>query len=450
MTHVIVGAGPTGLGAAERLRQLGHDDLVVLEASETVGGLARSVTDRAGYTYDIGGHVLFSGYEEYRRLLDELIGDDATELVREAWVWMEERYIPYPFQSHFGGLAPATVYECLAGLLRTGDATGDPRDLREWVHAVFGDGIARHFMLPYNWKVWATPPERMGFGWIADRVPVVDVEAVLSHVLFGRERRSWGPNATFRYPLRGGTGYVWERLAERVGDRLERRSPVVRVDPRGRVVVTGDGRRWRYEALLSTVPLDELVAMCGDVPVEVVAAARQLVASGTHVVAVALDRPTDTTRNWIYYPEPDVPFYRVTYLSNYSPALTPRPGQTLLLTETSTSRWKPEDPRTIVERVVAGLRHVGVLAPEDEVAHTWRLSVDKTYPVPTLGRDEALASIEPWLASHGIASRGRFGAWRYEIGNMDHGYVQGRQWAERVLTGAPERVWTPAGSPAVT
>src|SRR3982751_759978 len=114
---VIIGAGPTGLGAAHRLRELGHDDFVVLEASDHVGGLATSFTDDAGFTYDIGGHVLFSHYEYYDRLVDRLMGDDFTELEREAWVWMEDRFIPYPFQNNIRDLEPQTVYACLKGLL---------------------------------------------------------------------------------------------------------------------------------------------------------------------------------------------------------------------------------------------------------------------------------------------------------------------------------------------
>ncbi len=444
---VIVGAGPTGLGAAHRLRELGYDGWVVLEAAEAVGGLARSYTDADGFTYDIGGHVLFSHYRYYDDLLARLLNGACTEIRRDAWIWMEGRYIPYPFQNHLRGLSPQTVYECLRGLVATQRQEHAPGNFREWAHATFGDGIARHFMIPYNEKVWAIPPERMGFDWISERVSVIDVDAVLRNVVLGEEQVSWGPNSAFRYPLRGGTGYLFERLGQTVAERLELGCAVVAVDPAEQVVVTGDGRRWHYEALLSTMPLDDLVACCRDVPDAVRTAAADLVASSTHVVGVALDRPADTSRTWVYYPEPAVPFYRTTYLSNYSPFMTARPGQTLLLTETSTSSFRPEDPTTIVERVVDGLVRVGVMTDADRgrIVGTWHCLPSKTYPVPTLGRDAALAVIQPWLQAHRIWSRGRFGAWRYEIGNMDHSVMQGVQWAEHVVSGSPESVWSDHG-----
>ncbi|MDP9022557.1 MAG: FAD-dependent oxidoreductase, partial [Actinomycetota bacterium] len=256
---LVLGAGPTGLAAAERCRQLGHDDVVVLEATGAVGGLARSISDEAGFTYDIGGHVLFSGYEPYTRLADELLGDDVTDISREAWVWMEDRVIPYPFQDNIRGLEPTTVYDCLTGLIAAQRQTHHPRNLQEWMLAVFGDGMARHFMLPYNRKVWATPLELMAFDWIGQRVAVVDVERVLRNVILGEDHLSWGPNATFRYP-RGGTGELWRRLAGRVHDRLFLDHPVVALDVRTKVATTADGGCWPYHALLSTMPLDELVA----------------------------------------------------------------------------------------------------------------------------------------------------------------------------------------------
>jgi UDP-galactopyranose mutase len=310
--------------------------------------------------------------------------------------------------------------------------------------------MARHFMLPYNWKVWATPPERMACSWIVERVAPVDVDTVARDVALARDQRgsrpAWGPNATFRYPGRGGTGQLFERLAGRIRPHVRLNCPVVAVDARRRWVEVADGRRFPYDALLSTMPLDELIgalSATGSVPAAVRRAAAQLEWTSTHVVGVAVDRPTDTTRTWVYYPELDVPFHRLTYLSNYSPHLAARPGQTLLLTETSASAYKPENPATIVERVVSGLRRVGGLGPAEEPASVWHHTAVRSYPVPTLRRDAALAVIEGWLAALGIASRGRFGAWRYEIGNMDHSCMQGVEWADHVVSGSEETVWTP-------
>ncbi|MDP9401975.1 MAG: FAD-dependent oxidoreductase [Actinomycetota bacterium] len=447
---VIIGAGPTGLGAGYRLQELGYDDWVILEANDYVGGLATSFTDDAGFTYDIGGHVMFSHYPYYDQLVEKLMGGDFTELNREAWVWMEDRFIAYPFQNNIRSLEPQTVFECVTGLIEAQRTEHNPANFKEWVDAVFGKGIAEHFMIPYNFKVWATPAELMNWVWIGERVAVVDVQAILRNVILGEDQRSWGPNNTFKYPLRGGTGFLYEGLRTFVESHLELETPVASVDPEAKVVRTKDGRTWPYDVLLSTMPLNRLIGCAEHVPDAVGGATDGLHWSGSHIVGVGVDRQADTTKNWIYFPEPDVPFYRITYLSNYSPYMTPEPDQTLFLTETSRSAHKPEDAETIVQRVVDGLVQTRLMEEDDRerIVTTWLCSPDMTYPVPSVTRDAALGTIQPWLRSKDIWSRGRFGAWLYEIGNMDHSTMQGVEFVNQVLAGEPETVWVPRGEGA--
>ena len=200
---VIIGAGPTGLGAAYRLRELGHRNFVVLEARDKVGGLASSETSPNGFTYDIGGHVLFSHYAYFDALFDKLMGDDYQELVREAWVWMEKRFLPYPFQNNIRHLSRETVLECLLGLIEAQTRAArslEVHELRGAHHGRVRRGIAKHFMMPYNFKVWAHPPRMMNKEWIGERVSVVDIARVLSNVILDKDDAGWGPNSTFKYP----------------------------------------------------------------------------------------------------------------------------------------------------------------------------------------------------------------------------------------------------------
>ncbi|MDQ3306212.1 MAG: FAD-dependent oxidoreductase, partial [Actinomycetota bacterium] len=294
------------------------------------------------------------------------------------------------------------------------------------------------------------PAELMNYVWIGERVSVVDVEAILRNVILGEDQASWGPNNTFKYPLRGGTGFLYEGMRRFVEDHLELETAVTSVDAAAKEVRTADGRTWPYDVLLSTMPVNKLVGCTESVPDAVASAVDGLHWSGSHIVGVGIDRQTDTTKNWIYFPEADVPFYRVTYLSNYSPFITPEPDQTLFLTETSRSVHKPEDGSTIVQRVVDGLVSTGLMEESDRqrIVTTWLCSPEMTYPVPSVTRDASLGTIQPWLRSQDIWSRGRFGAWLYEIGNMDHSAMQGVELVNHVLQGEPETVWIPRGEGA--
>ncbi len=265
---------------------------------------------------------------------------------------------------------------------------------------------------------------------------------MLANVVLGRDELSWGPNNTFKYPLHGGTGGLYRRFVPYVEDHLQLGREVVEIRLAERRVRFADGGEDRYDTLISAVPIPVLLRMLRPVPAELVEAARGLHHSHGLVVGVGVARPCTTSKCWTYFPEADCPFYRVTFLSNYSPNMAP-PGHTLLLTETSYSAHKSVDKRTIVDDVVRGLRATGLLEPgdEDRIVSTHTFDVEHFYPVPTLSRDGALARIQPFLMTHGIRSRGRFGAWQYEISNMDHSVMQGVETVDALLLGEPEKTW---------
>ena len=300
---VIIGAGPTGLAAGYRLRELGHRNFTMLEARYKVGGLASSEMSPNGFTYDIGGHVLFSHYEYFDRLFDTLMGDEYQELLRESWVWMFDRFLPYPFQNNIKYLPREVVLECLLGLI---EAQKQPLDkskfanFEELIYGVFGKGIAKHFMMPYNFKVWAHPPSMMNKEWIGERVSIVDIPRVLGNVVLDREDVSWGPNSTFKYPLYGGTGGLFERMQPFVEDHLRLCTSVVSVDIEAKEVVTSDGHREPFDYLLSTMPMDKLVAsLTGDVPSHVREQAARLRHSGSYIVGIGVNQPSPSQKCWM-------------------------------------------------------------------------------------------------------------------------------------------------------
>src|SRR5690349_3650113 len=230
---VILGAGPTGLGAAHRLKELGHTNFHIYDRAGQVGGLATSHKDENGFVWDIGGHVQFSHYRYFDDLMEKALGNRWLNHERESWVWIEGRFVPYPFQNNIRYLEPETRWKCLQGLIRLYKQPfqGKPKNFREWIDATFGQGLAEVFMVPYNFKVWAYPGEEMDYNWIGERVAVTDLERVLDNILHEKDDLSWGPNNTFRFPKHGGTGAVWESVADILGrDKITLNTEVTAVD----------------------------------------------------------------------------------------------------------------------------------------------------------------------------------------------------------------------------
>src|SRR5258706_1890994 len=213
---VIIGAGPTGLGAGYRLKEQGYKNFQVYDRLSHIGGLASSFKDSAGFTWDIGGHVMFSHYKYYDDVFDKLMGSDFQLNMRESWVRMCDRWVPYPFQNNIRYLPRQITYECLSGLIEAQTRRNHKasRNFDEFIDAVFGDGIAKHFMKPYNFKVWAHPANLMNKEWIGERVAIVDVNRAIKNVVMSSDDFGWGPNNQFKFPLRGGTGGFYRRFGK--------------------------------------------------------------------------------------------------------------------------------------------------------------------------------------------------------------------------------------------
>jgi protoporphyrinogen oxidase len=448
---IIIGAGPTGLGAAWRLQELGHQDWLIIEGAAEAGGLARSFVDSKGFTWDIGGHVQFSHYEYFDRVMDSLLGPDGwNHHRRESWIWMRDRFIPYPLQNNLHRLPADDLDRCLQGLVDivTLFPKQVPLTFRDWILSRCGQGIADVFMLPYNLKVWAHDPSLMNATWVGDRVAPTDLRRVLKNLVFQTDDRTWGPNNTFRFPKRGGTGAIWKACAVLLpAERQAYNKSVISIDLEERKVVLSDGSKQTYDLLISSIPLTDLVKISGRQDLNAIAK-RGLLWSSSNIVGLGIEgRPPEAlrTKTWIYFPEANCPFYRTTVFSNYAEANVPSPGSTWsLMCEVSESSYQPVNQKSLIESVIDGALATGLVEEAQQILSRWAYRAAYGYPVPGLERDAALARLLPEFERFGVYTRGRFGLWQYEVSNQDHSFMQGVEVIERIVSGRPEITATDA------
>jgi len=440
---LILGAGPTGLGAAYHLYKLGYTNWRIFERSGHVGGLAASFVDDKGFTWDIGGHVLFSHYSYFDQAVAGALGDAHYEHQRESWVRILQTWVPYPFQNNVRYLPNDILKECVDGLRNLRGAPATAQNFREWMDTVFGSGIVKYFMEPYNQKVWGVPLEQMSKDWIAERVSVVDLARIERNIAEQRDDLSWGPNNTFKFPRQGGTGAIYEGIANKFRERINLHHEMRFIDLERKQVTFSNGRVEHYDILINTSPLDLLVKACSGLPDTVRAAAANLVPTSGYVVGLGFTGKRDDSKCWMYFPENDSPFYRVTNFHRYSPFNIPKGASDRffsLMCETSCSPYKQVNKADIVEDTINGLMSSGMITKQEQsqIVSRYLIDIPYSYPVPTLKRDQALQIIQPYFEEKGIYSRGRFGGWKYEVGNMDHSFMQGVEVVDRILKGSAE------------
>ena len=409
---VILGAGLAGLSAAYHAQERGIPYLL-FEKQGRPGGLVRS-EKLNGFTFDYTGHLLHIKQERTRQLVLEQLGlaKAFVPVVRDSWVYMNGRYTRAPFQANLFGQPDAVIRECLLGIL---DAQKLPQDgpkpeyFEQWNLQAFGKGIYKHFMEPYNSKLWGIHPSKMTTGFMGRFVPKPSLAQVFKGALkdIGKPM---GYNANFIYPKRGGIEVLSAALAKGVEVHCD--TYVLAVDPKRKEVRLNNGSIVRYKKLISTQHLPALVGMTKGAPAGVKAAAKKLRASSVLNVNFGIAGRNVSTKQWVYVPEPKLPFYRVGFYHNFSAALAPKGGSSVYA-EMSYSPTRPLDKAKAPARVRQGLIEMGVLRKSDKIAATFVADIKNAYVVYDAHRSAAVARIQDYYQAQGIASTGRWGNWEY-------------------------------------
>jgi protoporphyrinogen oxidase len=362
--------------------------------------------------------------------------------------------------------------KCIDGMIDAMEervrAKDKPKTFDEWIMRMMGPGLADLFMRPYNYKVWAVPTTRMQCAWLGERVAAPSLKLVVKNTLYKKEAGNWGPNATFRFPAHGGTGGIWKAVANTIPkERFHFGKKLIKVEGKAKIAHFSDGSKIGYRSMISTVPLDEMTEMIGEAE-SLRPVSSKLFFSSTHVVGFGFRGvPTGAMKDscWLYYPESNCPYYRVTVFSNYSPNNCPQKDAKLktiqaadpslnpqvdtkteregpywsLMLEISQSELKPVDETNVIRDSLQGLINTEMCEPQAEVVSIYHRKFFHGYPTPSLEREGQLQVLLPALQSeYGILSRGRFGSYRYEVANQDHSCMLGVEAVDNILFGAPE------------
>lgn len=429
---VVLGAGLAGLAAAYHLR----GPALLVERSAEVGGHARSAR-QAGFTFDVTGHWLHLRDPGTRALVEGLFAPgELVSVERRTRVYSHGALLAYPFQANLHGLPLEVVQECLVGFIEAREraARGEPAaaTFEAFAEARFGRGIARHFFVPYNSKLWGMHPNRLTAEWVSRYIPVPDASQVIGGAI-GLRQEGLGYNASFVYPAAGGIDALPRRLRAALPASVRELlgSDVEAVDPVGRRVKLTALPDWQpYAALVSTIPLPELVARMVDAPVAVREAAAALRWVRWRYLDVATRTRVPADYHWVYVPETRYPFFRVGVYSNAVASMAPE-GCSSLYVELS-EREGPLD----LAAVVRGLVEIGAIDSADDVLFTAEREIEYAYVVFDDAHAAATRTIFAWLAQVGVHSCGRYGAWVYN--SMEDSMIQGREaaaWAEGQVSG---------------
>lgn len=428
---VIIGCGLAGIGAAREIKQKKNDgfsiDSVLFEKETRAGGLCR--TEREGeFLFDYTGHLLHFSTDFFKNYVLTLIGNILEQKNRDAWIYSKNVYTRYPFQANLFGLPRDVISECIYEYSKQYFTENKPdiKSFEEWIRAYFGDGIARHFMIPYNSKIYRVHPRELTPEAGGRFVPSSNLMMLLNGALCDMSG-THGYNSHFFYPTNGGIeSMVSAMTADLHNVNLD--ESVDKIIPSEQILITSHGRRVRYDFIISTQPLPLLVSSIDDVPSSVKDASAKLRAVSVLNINLGI-KGNLGDKHWIYVPEEEYLFHRLGFTNNFSTAMAPE-GHSSIYLEISYNSKNGIDAEQAKNKCIDDLIKMGVLHNREQVVCEKTLDIPYGYVLFDNHRQESLKRIKNYLQSKNIYSAGRFGSWEYS--SMEDAFLLGVKAAQEV------------------
>jgi protoporphyrinogen oxidase len=448
---VVLGGGPAGLTAGYLLAKAGRE-VVVLEADEQVGGLAKTVVDPDGYRFDLGGHRFFTKNKEVNDLWLEIMGDEFLMRPRMSRIFWRGKYLDYPLKGTdvIKKLGPVELFLCgMSYLWAAVKPKGREDNFEQWVSNRFGKRLYNHFFKSYTEKVWGMPTTELRAEWAAQRIKGLSFFSAAKAAFFGnRGNKIKSLIDKFQYP-RYGPGQMWEQMTTRIeelGGEVRLQTPVTRIELDAEGVCTAihtPGEVIKPSAVISSLPLRDTIGMADpQAPQAVRDAARGLRYRDFLTVALVLDGEDLFPDNWIYIHEEGVRVGRIQNYRSWSPWMVPDPDKACVGLEyfcfKGDDLWSASD-EDLVALATRELQQLGLARPE-QVQRGYVVRVPLAYPVYDEQYAERVTTIRSYLDPiANLQQVGRNGLHRYN--NSDHSMLSAMRAVDNLLTGAGHDIW---------
>lgn len=430
----ILGAGMAGFGAAYQLHQEDIQTETFDKRSHFGGHTSSLVTDN-GFTFDEGPHISFTKVERMQNLFAEFVGQEYETLTAQANNYWKGHWIKHPAQCNLYGLPADLVVKVLRDFIDAqqklqNGVEPEIKNYEDWLLASYGETFARTFPMEYGLRYHTTTANNMTTEWLGPRLYRPDLE----EVLFGALSPST-PDvhyiSHFRYPAKGGFFSYLKPFSGLTQFHPGHR--VTSIQPRTGEIRFAGGKVSKHEAIISSIPLPDLIPMIEGVPEDVVEAAQRLACSKCVVVNIGVDREDISPANWTYIYDQDFSFTRVSYPHMFSRNNAP-PGTGSIQAELYYSdKYRPLDktPEELIPEVIADLYRCGLLREGDKILYQGAMLLPYANIIFDLERTDALEIIHGYLDDVGIATCGRYGEWGYLW--TDESFMSGEKAARKVL-----------------
>ena len=378
MKYLILGAGPSGLTLANRLKQMGETSFFVLEKEKEAGGLCRS-TQVDGSPFDIGGgHFLDVRRPKVNEFLFQFMPEEEWDKFdRDSRIAVNGDVISHPIEANIWQMKLENQVEYLKSIAVAGCNLKEemPQEFVSWIYWKLGDKIAENYMIPYNQKMFGEDLNQLGTYWL-EKLPNVSFEETLLSCLTKKAYGEQPGHAQFFYPKKYGYGELWLRMAEEIKGQIQYDASVHAIDFDTNTVTTKEGETYSADVIISTIPWMEFAKITG-MPQELKEKIGHLKYSS--VQTAYFPDNLDTEAQWIYYPDQELSYHRILVRHNFCN------GSKGYWTECNSTRV------------------------DETTESTFQYMNQYAYPLNTIGKPEIMKELLEWAKTRRVYGLGRWG-----------------------------------------
>jgi len=419
-----------GFGAAYRLHAEGIAP-VMYDRNGHHGGHTSSFRYNSGFLFDLGPHISFTKDTRIQDLFADSVDQQFETKPLNLNNYWRGHWPLHPVQLHLNGLPEDLVVKVISDFVEERQAPDRPvKNYADWLLSSFGRTFAELFPMQYTRKYHLTTAENMSTDWLGPRIYRPSLEEVIRGAI-----SATAPNmhyiTQFRYPTDGGFVSYLKKFVP-LGN-LKLNHELVSIDPRAQQLNFSNGHVDHYDALVSSVPLPDLIRMIQGAPQDVVDASRRLACSTCVIVNVGVNREDLSPCHLSYFYDDDICFTRLSFPHMLSPHNVP-PGTGSIQAEVYFSdKYKPltGSPQEWIEPVIKDLHRCGLLRDDDRILFSNALLLKYANIIFDLERAAALKTVHGYLDDLGIAYCGRYGDWGYMW--TDESFKSGENAAQRAL-----------------
>lgn len=446
----IIGAGPAGITAAYELAKREGVEVHLFEASDSVGGLAKSI-DLWNQTVDIGPHRFFSSDKQVNSLWLEVVNGEYHMVDRLTRILYGKKFYYYPLKP-FDALSKLGLWEATRCIWSYGiqkfKPTPDKSNFEGWVTGRFGKRLFEIFFKTYSEKLWGISCKELDADFAAQRIKKLSLLEVIKNALNLTRK---GEHKTlvdqFAYPV-GGTGMVYKKMQKSIeskGGKVYLNSPVKRViskDNTVKGIELENGEIQDFDEIISSMPLTLLVDRLDETPQNILERTKKLKFRNTVMVYLQIDALDLFPDNWLYVHSSNLQFGRITNFRNWIPELYGSDKTSILALEywcyDEDEFWNWSDEK-IIELAKKEVKETGLIE-NNEILNGKVIKIPRCYPVYNMGYKENLNPVENYLSGiKGLSVIGRYGAFKYN--NQDHSILMGIMAAQNIADGANNNLW---------